>query len=495
MSVVKNDNKFFLKIDTNYILILSLSYLYLPLLIFLLSWIKIWMAVVCVFASGLSVYGLYKDFRKSNSIIELRLSVAILFLFVLVSEGILLGWGGWFPQAYDWIKHNGVLNDLVNYSWPVYYKSAANPSMLTYNIGNYLAPALLGKLFHSFKVAQFGLFLWLELGLVLVILNLMRVCKANTVVRQLTMIVVFVFFNGCLLLDQHFYDVISGYYNYDIRWMLSSSGAPLYQYKSNMTCMRWIMPQTICIWLIMTMWWDNKEKYRHYVALMLPAMLSGILPFVGLCFMALVCILFEIIIRHDYRTDLRSVFSFNNIFEAATTGLILLLYYSGNVFNGKPDDISFDLVKPDIITLMCFLIADIGIYCILLWKEQKMNGIFWGALLLLLILPFTHMGKNNDLLMCANVPGMFALMIIVIKYFMSPKNNIVTGILISTLVLASLYPIKEFKDSSFQFQRNILPISLKDWSDLSLSDEDFKYNYFTYNIDDNIFVQYIARQK
>ena len=125
MSVVKNDNKFFLKIDTNYILILSLSYLYLPLLIFLLSWIKIWMAVVCVFASGLSVYGLYKDFRKSNSIIELRLSVAILFLFVLVSEGILLGWGGWFPQAYDWIKHNGVLNDLVNYSWPVYYKSAA----------------------------------------------------------------------------------------------------------------------------------------------------------------------------------------------------------------------------------------------------------------------------------------------------------------------------------------------------------------------------------
>ena len=47
----------------------------------------------------------------------------------------------------------------------------------------------------------------------------------------------------------------------------------MYQYKSNMTCMRWIMPQTICIWLIMTMWWDNKEKYRHYVALMLPAML------------------------------------------------------------------------------------------------------------------------------------------------------------------------------------------------------------------------------
>lgn len=94
------------------------------------------------------------------------------------------GQGGYFYQNTDFANRNGVLHDLVNYSWPVYYQSGSGgfgnhgePFALVYYICHWLLPALAGKAVlavtgaagAAWLAANFALFLWTSLGVFLVL--------------------------------------------------------------------------------------------------------------------------------------------------------------------------------------------------------------------------------------------------------------------------------------------------------------------------------------
>jgi hypothetical protein len=80
----------------------------------------------------------------------------------------LLGAGGVGPQAWDWVKHEAVLADLVAQDWPVTYRLGppAGDLGLVYYVAYYLPAALVGRL-AGWPAAHAALFAWTVAGVVL----------------------------------------------------------------------------------------------------------------------------------------------------------------------------------------------------------------------------------------------------------------------------------------------------------------------------------------
>ncbi len=119
--------------------------------------------------------------------------------------------------------------------------------------------------------------------------------------------------------------------------------------------------------------------------------------------------------------------------------------------------------------------------------------------MLLLFLPFFHLGQNNDLVMCCSIPGLFVVMICTIRYMFEFPKTAATGALVVLLFIGAINPLKEMRGVMGELWRegvgsSIGASTLATYS--NLKDEDIpiiKYNYYSYNIDKNIFIKYIAK--
>ena len=119
--------------------IISFSYLIIPIIVFILGWVKLSLAIIPTL--GLVVILIRKILEendKNNKFIEKKY-VIIIFLNILLIC-ILGGIGGFFYQSPDWHARNAVFRDLVNFDWPVYYETDA---ALTYYIAIWMVPAVI----------------------------------------------------------------------------------------------------------------------------------------------------------------------------------------------------------------------------------------------------------------------------------------------------------------------------------------------------------------
>ncbi|WP_313568877.1 hypothetical protein [Acetoanaerobium noterae] len=157
-------------VSINKLLICS-SYIYLtiPLIIFFLFWFDYHYSFLFTF---ILLVGLFLSLRmytqgsenslypKDNKNITI-ISIIVLFLWISLS-----GIGGFGFQNSDYDKHNAILRDLINYSWPVHYKLINGSGLLIYYIGYYLPSALVGKIL-GWKVANIFIFIWSFIGLLI----------------------------------------------------------------------------------------------------------------------------------------------------------------------------------------------------------------------------------------------------------------------------------------------------------------------------------------
>lgn len=164
-----------MKINSKLLTIISICYIYLPILIFMVTWTKFSIALFCIVVWAICLYR-QRVCNTSNTEkmdyvkIDLIVFISIVLLFIWI--GYYVGWGKFVDQAGDWNKHNAVLADLVNRQWPIYYENGNEHSMLTYYIAQYIVPGAIGKLSHSFRVAEIAMYVWNEIGLILVFLNI-----------------------------------------------------------------------------------------------------------------------------------------------------------------------------------------------------------------------------------------------------------------------------------------------------------------------------------
>ena len=520
-----------MKIKGKAVKTLSLLYMYIPVLIFMWGYTRWYYALVTtlILIPCLVCYikekSLIQTKRKKASLpcdeeydidayigedidcddIVLSPIVLIIAVILITLVCIVVGIGGVFPQAGDWYKHNAVLRDLTKSTWPVYY-DRYDRCMLTYYIGQYLVPAIIGKITGSFSASNIAMSIWCISGLVLVYVCLLRIIRADTVWKQVLSVIVMLFFCGALnpaqnILEQIFSDRMYSLGSY--HWILVDG--IMLQYRSNLVMIRWVLPQIIVPWLATVLFMEDVGKVRYYVIILLPSLLFGSFSFAALAVMAVGMAVVSLIKRD---ISVREIFSPLNILPAVCPGLILFFYFLGNIQVEKPINSSFRFQTypgDRIIVYLVFCICMFGIYYMCVWRENSKEPLYYINLTILLALPWCKMGLCNDVVMSGSIPSLFILMIYVLKLLFDGRNStalgIRKGIVIVLLVLGCIYPIKEIADNIIW---NAPGSDLADsyptmkWftkrGDPNTS-EDLMYNYYTYDMDGKIFYEYIARIK
>jgi hypothetical protein len=162
---------------------ITIFYLVLPFIFFCLGWLRLSIAIPITAIILWTIWQLLKKSPDNQSLIPNPQST--FYLLLLTGLWVFLsGIGGYTFQNWDHNWRNAVLHDLITYNWPVIYASPDKGpiTMLVYYVGYWLPAALAGKVF-GWQVANFILFLWTWLGVLLIVLHLnikFKISLSNT---------------------------------------------------------------------------------------------------------------------------------------------------------------------------------------------------------------------------------------------------------------------------------------------------------------------------
>ena len=172
--------------------IINLIYGYLPCIVFLFGWCNLFVSIP---TSIVILVVMVLFVKQMDNVDSVKVEVPIIILTLVVSSAfcLIIGYGGLFANFYDYLKHSAVIQDLVSYDWPVIY-TQNEPAMLTYYLGQYIIPSLIGKILHNRIAAELfmGFLGWI--GVYLLYLNLMLLTKADNSRKQLLLLVMFFLF-------------------------------------------------------------------------------------------------------------------------------------------------------------------------------------------------------------------------------------------------------------------------------------------------------------
>lgn len=504
------------RLNGRVLLISTLLYIYIPIILFLFTWTRLPIAVLTALCLCYAAHRMYLGYREAGkNEISMRWGVAAVLVLLTLLLGYYLGWGRFTMQTGDWKKHNALLADLVRYNWPVYYQNGSEHSMLTYYIAQYLVPGFAGKVFQSFRAAEIVNYLWSATGMILVSFHFIRVVNAVSGKKQIISWFLLVLYSGPLVLAQWLLKLLNPDLNMlgNPSWFLME-GDKLLQYSSNWTLLRWVHPQSIVMWLIVLLFVEHRKQIQHYVVLMLPGLLYGSLSFLGMLPLAtgyaLVCLAEE----KQLKVWIKQIFSISNCITAVSPGGVLVLYFYGNVLAEKPDGIGLSAVdyggRGYIYVLFC--ISMFLLYTLIICRDFKKDAVFWMANGILLLLPYFKMGMYNDLGMRCSIPALFIMTIYVGKYvnqhfgkgFFVRQDGLrrrgLSAALIVLLGIGSFYTLQDFytvvrTDQIRELADENNYGGLEQFANrFSDNPVDLVYNYYSYDIENNIFYRYIARR-
>jgi len=504
-----------MKIKYKYLLLFSVIYIYIPIVIFLLGWTKLYIALPCLLALTFCAYRVIRSVRKSECLqLEIDAGVFAVSIIFFTWIGYICGWGRFVDQVDDWGKHNAILADLVQKSWPVYYHNGDESSMLSYYIAQYLLPAGVGKMLKSFKAAELFLYFWNVLGVELIFLNLISYLKLNKRIWQIVSMTLIPFYSVPIWLIQYILSIFTKYnYIENNHWVVYENEFKL-QYPSNWIMFRWVFPQVIVLWIILLIFLANKDKIEYYLPLMLPAILYGSLSFLGLIPVSIAYAIEYFVKNKNVKAWIKKIFSVENIISFATLGSVIALYFYGNVFGEKPDTISFGVTHFDGSRFTAYIVFElfaVGAYVLVLGKEHKGDGIFLASVITLVLLPLVHMGYENDLTVRACIPALLYIMLMLIDYLnhfdyshiqeMKISKRLGLLIIIVFIAVGMHYPFKEISWVAYSEAGNYLHWgtdpkwgTLEQFANRKLDIyEDIQYNYYVYDLEDNLFYKYVAR--
>lgn len=496
---------------SDFILKIAYMYILLPFLIFTLGWIKIYIAIPIVFILFFSYWKICKESEKMWIPILCKDNVIkILFVFGIIALWVYMsGVGKFVYQNADHGIRNTIFNILVEYDWPVINydimpenKEFFNSSGLIYYIGYWLPSAVVGKLF-GLKAGYCAQAVWAVLGITLVYYFICA--KAKKVV--IWPLWIFIFFSGLDIIGVFFTnaDIAS----YKEIWHSEWWGTP-YQYSSMTTQLFWVFNQAIPAWLC-TMLALIQKNNRNLVFILACCMLPSTFPFVGLLFVVLfLCFTRKYAIIEEYKAEkrirrvkeyvkelIKDTCTVQNVVAGGIIGIFSFLYLVGNGAGGRilQEDPRGPAYYNSLPKLVLFLILEVGIYAVLLYKYNKDNGLYYFIILCLCIIPPIKVGYSNDFCMRASIPFLLILMFFVIEAVRKSWRNKDYGIFIGltfVLLVGSVTPILELKRTwtyTFEKVNNGEIVYREDENPIEV----LNMSNFSGNIEENFFFQYIAK--
>lgn len=415
--------------------LLASIYVLLPVIVFIVCYLRWYFAVVSLCTVVFSLYSIGKDRKNArcSKLIQLRWSNLAAYFIVMLIWCQLGGMNGFMFQTSDWPVRNAIFRDLITHSWPVKY--ASSDSALVYYIGHWLPAAAaaktIGAIFNSERIAWFvgrnGLWVWSSIGLLLILMLLFLFSDANTKKKRILVLLVFVFFSGL--------DIIGVFHNNQQERLFSPDVLHLewwpdngYQYTSITACIYWVFNQSIIPWIVTMLFLLDSDE-RYYIVYAVACIICGPLPLIGLAVLMVVrasCRLYKKFVTLKEKYWFRAVFSFSNISMLMLCVPIFVVYlFSNNAIEATDkseyitDNISLFSSTYWNKELLVFFLLEVGIYLVLLWNEHKRDPVFYAVTGSLMVIPYFHVGVSTDFCMRASIPGVFITMAYTAKYLTS----------------------------------------------------------------------------
>jgi hypothetical protein len=449
---------------------LSILYLTLPFLLFLFGWVRLSIAIPLALILLFALWQLVNQSPVSN-LQSSNPSITVYYLLLTALWLLLSGIGGYAFQNWDHHWRNAVFHDLINFDFPVYYAQPERGpvNMLVYYVGFWLPAAWIGKLF-GWGAANFALFLWSLIGLLLVTHQLASALKTSPLKSTLLLI----FFSGldalgALLFPKDYPTLLPPVTHLEI-W----SGAQL-QYSSFTTQLFWVFNQAIPAWLVISVIasgcrsssaegaYRDPETNQSQTNLEIASgkeqerprndMRSELILLWSLCFffapLASAGLLPYVLIELFQKTDLKSPFKNlrrKTLLPAAIIFLLSTFYFSSNTAAQ-----SRGLQPIPVADFLAFFLLEGGILWLVLapikWRDPR-----WMVTgLLLLVIPFIQLGSGRDFVMRASIAPLFYLMLMTGE---SIFNKTTPRILLITfyflLSIGALTPLYEINRSAYR---------------------------------------------
>jgi len=419
--------------------LVSLIYLATPYFIFSAGWLNPTAAFVLCTLLAAGLWPVYRENQentlRSNSELRGTPVVIILGLSLLWVYGS--GVGGFAHQNTDYMKHNAVLGDLIDQTWPIRYTREAAGSPLVYYIAYYLPAALAGKVW-GWEIANFIQYFWTVLGVFLAILGFCRLVPR----RPLLASTVFILCSGLDYLGRF---ILSGKLFRATEHAEWWSG--YWQYSSNTTLLFWAPQHGIAGWitgtLLLSSWLQRRSSTHSGFVIALSVLWSpwvtlGLLPY-GL--LAAV------------RTRAKGLFTFANTVIAPIVAITVFLFYlslTGNVPRGWIWEYGSPLVL--IPVLIVFYLIEFGLFQFFVarFSHATTRDDLWlkaVSLTCLLLIPIYRVGEGNDFAMRVSIPSLLMIWLILadsLTQMPSSASQIKRRkVLIALLFIAALTPFNE----------------------------------------------------
>lgn len=487
---------------------ISLIYIFLPVIIFIIGYVRIIISIpisIVLFLLFIKLINENNKETENNNIIEKKHIFIIFFTVMIIC--ILAGHGKFFYQSSDYIIRNALFRDLVNYKWPVYYPD--NNTMLVYYIGQWMVPAVFGKIFFflpeeaRFMKANLALLIWNAIGITLSILWVFKTIKPKKKSEYIICFIIFMFFSGLDLIGM----IVFGSYNSCSMRIHLEWWARTYQYSSMITQLFWVFNQCIVPWLVTLIIYEEK-KVSNYILLITLSLIYGPIPCIGIAIILFfngIELLVDSFKKKEFSQFLKDVFSIQNILSLLILLPLFCSFYLSNAsIQGDNSGGGFSIIKElfsiyGIYYELIFYFLEVGIYGILIYKENKKNLLYYGIFIALLIIPFFKLGYEYDFSMRASIPLLVIVNLLVIKNIINSLRErkityrIVTIILV--LCIGFITPGVEFYRAFNYVNNNIEINESADYKKtLNQTSIDGVANFVTKNTKEtSIFFKYIAK--
>ena len=486
-----------MKLGSNTISKISLSYLLISLFIFLCFWLNPLFAGVSVIALMIIWYKLYDEKEQSeNTEINIKKDYIIIAVLIALLWCFLGGIGGYFWQYLpDWNFRNATINDLTTHSWPVIY---TNRTALVYYFGFYLPPILLGKIFGSIfflsntetiALANGFSLIYAAFGVFLCFLNLFVLTKSENK-KWIITILIFILFSGMDLFIGH---------------KPHQDWHPPFSYLSNNIQLFYSYHIAIPIWLTTSILL-NKLKNTDFYGLF------GIL-YIFFCpqtiyasglIMAYLAFQSGIksFINKDLKNFIKKVFDIKNALSIAVLFPILYLFYMSNYTS---QHFHFYLNKPELLAFQS-IIFGAGIYLAIIGKKYYKDSLYYLSVTILILFPFIAFKTDYDFMMRATIPAFFIMMVMIIKFLFDEKIDFKFSkyLLVLCLLIGSIIPISLIDKAFLAWNHNIKPMvknNIKTFEgritpNNKPTDNIFDYrNYASINYNKYVFWKYLAKKR
>lgn len=426
---------------------IALGYLFIPIIVFMLSWIKLWISIPVAVLILIALYKVLfdKDSSDSNSGINVSssfviFSVICFALILLVSY--FLGQGGFTEQPYDATKHNFILKDLIDKPWPVRFNLSVNSGTLCYYIAGYIIPALIGKITSSFEAASIFSVIWHALGIYIAILVLYK-SLINSKRQEKPVYLLYIFLVIMLFAPFNAIMQFICFYIYpdqtiaDIHWISDSINV---SFSSDLTSLRYVYTQFVPSLIVIALLFRMRKRYDKWALIASPLIAFSIFSFAGTVELMVFLFLADLIKDKSYRKSLKSLLSIENLAGIISASLFLL-YLAGNIMHPKPESARTGLSLIDYSSLpLVFILQELswGLWILFLFKTNKKEPLLWAASLCLFIFPFVEVGRFNDFCTRGSMPALLCLCFLLLNQLISVLERSEKRIIPLTALILSL---------------------------------------------------------